>query len=69
MSAPLPAPRSSLATTFYKGLILVVGGETDTVSLSDSDAYDVKADRLVKLAPLPSARHGNGATTVRGHNA
>ena len=64
MAAPLPAARSSLATTFYRGLILVVGGETDTYSLTDNDGYDVKADRWLKLAPLPSPRHGNAAATV-----
>ncbi len=64
MAAPLPAPRSSLAAAFYKGFILVVGGETDTKSLDDNDGYDVKADRWVKLAPLPSPRHGIAAATV-----
>jgi N-acetylneuraminic acid mutarotase len=63
-AAPLPAPRSSLAVTFYKGFILVVGGETDTKSLTDNDGYDVKADRWMKLAPLPVPRHGIAAATV-----
>lgn len=64
MAAPLPAPRSSLAVALYRGFILVVGGETDTYSLTDNDGYDVKADRWVKLAPLPSPRHGIAAATV-----
>jgi N-acetylneuraminic acid mutarotase len=64
MAAPLPAPRSSLAAVLYKGLILVVGGETATNSLTDNDGYDVKADRWVKLAPLLSPRHGIAAATV-----
>jgi N-acetylneuraminic acid mutarotase len=63
-AAPLPAPRSSLAVAFYKGLIVVVGGETDTSSLTDNDGYDVKTDRWVKLAPLPLPRHGIAAATV-----
>jgi N-acetylneuraminic acid mutarotase len=63
-AAPLPAPRSSLAVALYKGLILVVGGETDTKSLTDNDGYDVKVDRWVKLAPLPMPRHGIAAATV-----
>jgi N-acetylneuraminic acid mutarotase len=63
-AAPLPAPRSSLAVAVYKGMILVVGGETDTKSLADNDGYDVKADRWIKLAPLPSPRHGIAAATV-----
>jgi hypothetical protein len=63
-AAPLPAPRSSLATALYKGMILVVGGETSTGSLTDNDGYDLKTDRWVKLAPLPSPRHGIAAGAV-----
>jgi N-acetylneuraminic acid mutarotase len=63
-AAPLPAPRSSLATAFYKGLILVIGGETDTKSLDDNDGFDVKAGRWIKLAPLPSPRHGIAGAAI-----
>jgi N-acetylneuraminic acid mutarotase len=63
-AAPLPAPRSSLAVAFNQGHILVVGGETDTHSLTDNDGFDIKAGRWVKLAPLPSPRHGIAAATV-----
>jgi N-acetylneuraminic acid mutarotase len=63
-AAPLPAPRSSLATAFYKGLILVIGGETDTKSLDDNEGFDVKAGRWIKLAPLPSPRHGIAGAAI-----
>lgn len=63
-AAPLPMPRSSLAVAFYKGLILVIGGETDKSSLADNDGYDVKADRWASLAPLPSPRHGIAGAAI-----
>lgn len=64
IAAPMSTPRSSLAATLYKGLILVVGGETATGSLSDNEGYDVKTGRWVKLAPLPSARHGIAGAAI-----
>jgi hypothetical protein len=58
------SPRSAVAVVLDKVLILGVGGETDTHSLTDNEGYDVKADRWVKLAPLPSPRHGIAAASV-----
>ena len=61
---PLPGPRSSLAVAVYKGLIIVLGGETDVGSLTDNEAFDVKANRWVKLAPLPSPRRGIAGAAI-----
>jgi N-acetylneuraminic acid mutarotase len=61
---PLPGPRSSLAVAVYKGMILVLGGETTAGSLTDHDGFDVKQNRWAKLAPLPSPRHGIAGAVV-----
>src|SRR5215813_6986771 len=61
---PLPAPRSSLAVAVYNGMIIVIGGETDVASLTDNDGFDVKANRWVKLASLPLARHGIAGAAI-----
>jgi N-acetylneuraminic acid mutarotase len=61
---PLPVARSSLAVALYKGLILVIGGETTVESLADNDGFDMKENRWVKLAPLPSPRHGIAGAAI-----
>ena len=48
----------------YKGMILVLGGETTVSSLTDHEGFDVKANRWVKLAPLPSPRHGIAGAAI-----
>jgi hypothetical protein len=45
-------------------MILVLGGETTTGSLTDHEGFDVKQNRWVKLAPLPSPRHGIAGAAV-----
>jgi hypothetical protein len=63
---PLPGPRSSLAAGVYKGMILVLGGETDVGSLTDHEGFDVKSNRWTKLAPLPLPRHGIAGAAIGG---
>jgi hypothetical protein len=60
----IPSLRSSLAVTLYMGMILVVGGETTSGSLTDNEGFDLKQNRWVKLAPLPLPRHGIAGATV-----
>ncbi len=63
-SPPMPSARSSLAVAYYRGLILVIGGETTTSSLADNEGFDVKENRWIKLAPLPEPRHGVAGAVV-----
>jgi hypothetical protein len=45
-------------------LILVPGGEDENRTYIENEAYDVKADRWFKLAPMPAGRHGHGVAAV-----
>jgi N-acetylneuraminic acid mutarotase len=61
---PLPTARGGVSGTVYKGLILVLGGEDENRTYIENEAYDVKADRWFKLAPMPAGRHGHGVAAV-----
>lgn len=72
-AAPLPRPRSAGAYTVLDGLIIYAGGEckpggqpSTPNTFDDVDAYDPKTNRWTSMTPLPQARHGFGAATVRG---
>jgi N-acetylneuraminic acid mutarotase len=65
---PLPTPRSGLSYTLYKGLFLVLGGEMPGQGTNpENEAYDIKTDSWVKLAPMPAGRHATGAATDGDH--
>jgi N-acetylneuraminic acid mutarotase len=61
---PLPTARGGVSGTVYKGMILVVGGEDEKRTYIENEAYDIKAGRWLKLAPMPAGRHGDGVAAV-----
>ena len=64
LAPPLPTARGGVSGTVYKGMILVVGGEDEKRTYLENEAYDMKADRWLKLAPMPAGRHGHGVAAV-----
>jgi N-acetylneuraminic acid mutarotase len=67
--APLPTPRSGLASAYYHGLILVLGGELPPAyTFFENEAYDAKTRSWSALTPMPHGRHGFGGDTI-GDNA
>ena len=61
---PLPTPRSGGGAVFYRGSIVVLGGECYNGRPFDhNEAFDVKTNRWSTLAPMPSGRHGIMAAT------
>jgi hypothetical protein len=68
-AAPLPTPRSGVAATLYKGMILVLGGELPpNHTFPENEGYDAASDRWAALAPMPAGRHGFGGAVI-GPNA
>jgi N-acetylneuraminic acid mutarotase len=64
--APLPTARSGLAYTFYRNLVLVLGGELAPNTFVENEAYDPKTRGWRTLAPMPADRHGTAAATTGG---
>jgi N-acetylneuraminic acid mutarotase len=63
-----PTPREHLAVTVAAGRIYAVGGRThgyDT-NVATFEVWSPGAKRWTRLAPLPSARGGTGATAAAG---
>jgi len=58
---PLPTSRSGLASTLYKGLILVLGGELPPNTFAENEAFNPKTNTWQTLAPMPHGRHATGA--------
>jgi len=67
-AAPMPTPRSSGAFAAYHGLLFFAGGECKTGAgartYDEVEAYDTKGDRWLKLASLPTPRHGFAAAVA-----
>jgi N-acetylneuraminic acid mutarotase len=62
---PLPTPRSSVAAALYRGLIVVDGGECNNGAIfNENEGYDVKTQRWLTLAPMPTGLHGFGGAVV-----
>jgi N-acetylneuraminic acid mutarotase len=61
---PLPTPRSGVAAESYRGMILVIGGETRKATFVENEGYDVKSGQWRTLAPLPEGRHGHGVAVI-----
>jgi N-acetylneuraminic acid mutarotase len=65
---PMPTARSSGAFADYHGLLFFAGGEcrsgTGAKTYDEVEAYDTKGDRWLKLAPLPTPRHGFAAAVA-----
>jgi N-acetylneuraminic acid mutarotase len=64
---PLPTPRSGLAGTLYKDMILVLGGELPPNTFAQNEAYNPKTKSWQALAPMPAGRHGTGAAASSGN--
>jgi N-acetylneuraminic acid mutarotase len=69
MKAPLPTPRSGIASASYRGLILVLGGELlpDRTFPENAD-YDSKTGTWTTLTAMPHGRHGFRSGVI-GDNA
>src|ERR1700761_1459260 len=63
-AAPMPTPRSSVASTIYRGMIVVVGGELAPDTFVEAEGYDLKTGRWLSFSPLPHGRHGFGGGTI-----
>lgn len=65
--APLPTPRSEVASAVLDGQIYVIGGYIAQGSASDLvDVYDPQADRWERRAPLPAPRDHAMAVSFDG---
>jgi N-acetylneuraminic acid mutarotase len=60
----LPTPRSAMGYALYRGMIIVTGGEMRARTFDENEAFDLKAQRWLTLAPMPSGRHGHGAAVI-----
>ena len=65
----MPTARSGVASTLYKGLFMVLGGEfpPEMRTFSENEALDLKTSTWRTLAPMPNGRHATQAAVV-GNN-
>jgi N-acetylneuraminic acid mutarotase len=65
---PGPTPREHLAAAAAKGRVYAVGGRSAGIDTNTRafESYNPQTRRWTKLARLPSARGGTGATAVTG---
>lgn len=63
--APIPTPRSGIASIAWMEAIYVFGGELPGV-FADNEIYDPVADSWTPAPPMPTARHGLAAGRVDG---
>jgi N-acetylneuraminic acid mutarotase len=64
-SAPsVPTPRGGGAGTLYQGMIVFLGGEDDKRTYSENEGFDLKTNRWLTLAPMPTGRHGFALAAV-----
>jgi N-acetylneuraminic acid mutarotase len=63
-AAPVPTPRGGGAGALYHGMIVFLGGEDDKRTYNENEGFDLKTNRWVTLAPMPTGGHGFGAATV-----
>jgi N-acetylneuraminic acid mutarotase len=61
---PVPTPRGGGAGTLFQDMIVFLGGEDDRRTYDENEGFDLKSNRWVKLAPMPSGRHGFGAAAL-----
>ena len=62
---PCSMARSSVAFAEYRGMLVLAGGECKMGKTYDEvEAYDINADRWVKLPSLRGPRHGFAAAAV-----
>jgi N-acetylneuraminic acid mutarotase len=64
-SAPaVPTPRGGGAGTLFRGMIVFLGGEDDKRTYDENEGFDLRSNRWVRLAPMPTGRHGFGAAAL-----
>lgn len=64
-SGPLmPTPRGGGSGAFYHGMVVYLGGEDDKRAYNENEGFDVKTNRWVTLAPMPTPHHGIGVTAI-----
>jgi N-acetylneuraminic acid mutarotase len=64
-SGPLmPTPRGGGSGTLYRGMVVYLGGEDDKRAYNEAEGFDVKANKWVKLAPMPKPVHGIGVAAI-----
>ncbi|HEY4407814.1 MAG TPA: kelch repeat-containing protein [Xanthobacteraceae bacterium] len=64
-SAPaVPTPRGGGAGTLFQGMIVFLGGEDDKRTYDENEGFDLRSNRWVRLAPMPTGRHGFGAAAL-----
>jgi hypothetical protein len=61
---PVPTPRGGGAGTLFQNMIVFLGGEDDRRTYDENEAFDLKANRWFRLAPMPTGRHGFGAAAI-----
>ncbi len=65
--APMPTPRTGVATEVVSSLIYVMGGWDGTAATNKVEAYNRTTDAWITKASLPAARYdGNGAAETGG---
>jgi len=45
--------------------VVAVGGEEESGTFDEAEAFDVEGERWIALPPLPTARHGLGVVADR----
>jgi N-acetylneuraminic acid mutarotase len=64
-SAPaVPTPRGGGAGTLFQDMIVFLGGEDDKRTYDENEGFELRSNRWVKLAPMPTGRHGFGAAAL-----
>jgi N-acetylneuraminic acid mutarotase len=61
---PVPTPRGGGAGTLFDGMIVFLGGEDDKRTYDENEGFDLRNNRWVRLAPMPTGRHGFGAAAL-----
>jgi serine/threonine-protein kinase PknK len=60
-----PLPSSGLAGAYYRGLILVLGGELPPDhTFAETEGYYPTTDRWTTFAPMPHGRRGFGGAAI-----
>jgi len=61
---PVPTPRGGGAGTLFDGMIVFLGGEDDKRTYDENEGFDLRTNQWVRLAAMPTGRHGFGAAAL-----
>jgi hypothetical protein len=61
---PLPTPRGGGAGTLFQDMIVFLGGEDDKRTYDETEGFDLRTNRWIRLAPMPTGRHGFGVAAL-----